>query len=215
MTWITPSTWVTHPRSDEQYEETSPRLFLPKRVVKARRKVAEHLLDPTGWRAHGLGIAQKYIDENTRVHVWDPSLTGFAEEETTHNHRFGFASLILYGQVQHTEVVIDDAFGDWQQAAFTTTPEGVSTLTIGHVGIKSEHPCKFNVGDTYVFPAGAYHRAAATSLAVTLLYMGPKVGPSYALFPPGSTPRHAHDQIPEGSLEKILEQAAELGRRWE
>jgi hypothetical protein len=213
MSWMTPSTWVTRPRSDEKYEEVSPRYFLPVRLLKARREVAEHLLDPEGWRSHGLGIAQKYIGESTRLHIWDPSLTEFSEEETIHNHRFSFCSEILYGDLQHTEVVIDN-FGDWQKAVFTHDKEEVSTLVTGLVGIKSEHTCELSAGDSYVFPTSAYHRAAATSLAVTLLHMGPKSGPCQALFPPGSTPRYARGEDTSESLAKILVQAAALGRSW-
>lgn len=195
--WATPTTWVSN--SDQ--------------VNYWRNLLKTHLETPKGWRAHGLGIVQKVIAENTRVHVWDPTLFGFNEDETTHNHRFSFHSTLIYGAVRHTEVQLIPR-GDWQRASFTSTPTGVEVKVVDYVGIQREYPCRIEVGQSYTFAMGSYHRAAVDSLTITILNMGPKEGPSYAIFPPGSVPRHAHNQVPDGQVDKVLDRAASVAQSW-
>ena len=195
--WATPSTWCI---DDPQHKEW-------------RERVAPHFSDPEGWRSHGLGMAQKYLEPGLRLHVWDPSLSDFTEEESTHCHRFAMASHILLGDLQHTEVQIDSP-GNWSLASFTTHPDGVEVKVESQVSVTSEYPSVLPEGSIYFFPAQTYHRAATRGLVITLVHLGPKTGPSFALFPPGTIPRHAHGEVPQGALGNVLEAAREATSSW-
>lgn len=188
--------------------------FVDPEFQALRRHVTPHIFEDEGWRSHGLGMAQKYIGDDLRLHVWDPTLTGFEEDELTHCHRCAMVSHVLHGVLHHTEVLLGPD-GEWAKASFTTHPDRVDVKVEDRVSIEAEHPCLLSEGMFYTFPAQTYHRATTKGLVVTLVELGPKTGPSFALFPPGSTPRHAHGQVPEGAVGEVLKAVRTAVHEWE
>ena len=164
-----------------------------------RKLILPYLMDPMGWRFHGIGMLQKYItinespDGDARVHVWHPSLFHFEDEESNHDHRFDLRSHILHGRILHIESTVEeDETGThvmWDHGNQDIGGQDHPQMLPGLWRIR-ERPMEISAGSVYTFPQGYFHRTKVDELTITLIFRGPRRGRSRALFPVGVTARH-------------------------
>ncbi len=71
--------------------------------VNKKEAIMEPLWERTGRKVslHGLGFLQVELTDHLRIHVWHPDLPRRRcfEHSSIHNHRFGFESTVLVGEI--------------------------------------------------------------------------------------------------------------------
>lgn len=145
------------------------------------RKLVLALLPHLSWRWHGIGTLQGYVHESAegrelRVHIWNRGLMlpGILVSGNAHNHRFTLRSMILHGELAHTE---------WQ----TRAGQGFALYDFVHARLHNddnrsdmrrlpgEVACekvgvRFKRNTIYTFDRGFFHDSRPVSdLVVTLV----------------------------------------------
>lgn len=200
-------------------------------LAELRRAVA--LLIPTlDWRCNGLGVLQAYIFEGpveeTRVHVWHPSIEkdGIVDSGKLHDHRFTLRSTVLCGDLVHTEFQLSPhAEGNWQ--AFPVvharkamkaekTFDGTVTADPQRYFARTQD-YRLSAGDTYLFKKRHFHGTYVDGLVVTLVSkLDQEDVSARILAPAGSTPVHAFaDPLPRDRWAHLLVDAVSALRATE
>lgn len=160
----------------------------PIKLAEMKALVRDVLLNPgSPWRSHGLGMIQFELSESLRIHIWDPRLCQFSEEETGHRHRFDMKSSVLWGSVNHIEVTPVPG-SEYRKVCFhgsnktgVSEEEGLWDLL--------KHPMHISAGQSYHMPFEAYHQFSVPEMAITLVTRSQLRGDSEAFFPVDSVPR--------------------------
>lgn len=141
---------------------------------------------PSNVNVHGNGFIQIDLggSPETRIHIWDQKLKYMCQKVNTdhHNHRFGFVSLILHGQIEQHELmfsrVADEDFLSDAPRWTRWEADGNRTATGNRMLV--ERPGDFVLmnrtalpqieGNFYIMPPVDYHHTELLSeRAVTLL----------------------------------------------
>jgi len=193
---VTPNTWVEWDEDPEHW-----------------RGIAQWALKTDeGWRMHGIGVAQKYVDEDVRVHVWHPDLSLIGIEGGIHDHRWELTSHVVYGSlIQEEWLHTPDENGFWVKwlhgnqgdRSITCTEELFSLRPVTAI----IHP-----GQVYNFPRGCYHRSTIDmEMAITVVERSDRSGQSSAMIPAGVVPQNGLDVTPgEPVLQRVLARARHL-----
>lgn len=182
--------------------------------LKPFRKIALQALSSTeDWRAHGIGVLQKYVDEY-RVHVWHSDLLSIGLEGGIHNHRYDLTSTLLYGELLQEEWLPEenkDGFWElWEHSNSTDSDRNprklnkTYRLTCESVRLKA--------GVEYSFPAFAFHRSVPVDeICISVIERSNFSGKSQALIPKGQTPVNGLDKpATKQDIEKVLSRAWKL-----
>lgn len=137
------------------------------------------------WRHHGIGVLQAYFhegDNETRVHIWDPSLVLSGLNESSglvHDHRFSFRSFVLLGAIYNEEFEFkEDVNGQWVKYGVTHARKAMEETGTFHksLGLLDERRylagrCGqwFCVGEEYAMQAREFHLSKVSELTVTLV----------------------------------------------
>lgn len=149
------------------------------------------------WRHHGIGLLQAYLHEGedeTRIHIWHPQLVlGEFNDENglVHDHRFGFKSVILlgnlYNEIFESLVIWNTSYGpeDWhaldhwvmyecEHARSAKEKTGAYNMPLGRhneweyrVTRKGEW---INAGQTYEMHPRVFHNTTSKELTVSLIH---------------------------------------------
>lgn len=165
-----------------------------------------------GWRVHGLGMAQKYVDEDTRVHVWHADLGLIGIEGGIHNHRWGLVSHVVYGSLFQEEwLPTPDPNGFWVRWEHGNEGNRQTHNTNERYSLQPM-TARIDAGQVYTFPKGPYHRSVLEGeLTVTVLRRTDRSGQSSAMIPVGVTPRNGLDVTPgEEVFARVMARARHL-----
>lgn len=145
------------------------------------RQLVRAVLSHLSWRWHGIGVLQGYVHESEtgrelRVHIWSRKLMlpGILASGNAHNHRFGMRSMVLHGDLAHTEWQLTDGQGfalyDFVHARLHTDDNRSDMQRLpGEVAV-CQVPVRIASGNVYTFERGAYHDSyPMTDLVVTLV----------------------------------------------
>jgi hypothetical protein len=163
--------------------------------LKQKRSLAKKIIfdDKSVWRSHGLGMIQYPIDENYRIHIWDTRLSQFSIEETCHRHTFDMTSDVLWGEVNHIEVIPRNATSFSGVQKFKKVIfEGAENTTVKEQDGLYELSCfdmRIVEGKSYSMPQEAYHQFSIPTLTITIIERRNFRGNSEAFFPVGINPR--------------------------
>lgn len=118
----------------------------------------------------GLGFIQLKISFHNRLHFWDPSLASLVNPEELHDHRYGFKSFVLAGEVEHDVYSFKESKeGTHEMCEVFCQPEKSSPPKVIATGnIQSEGCYTMTAGSHCRFPVGRFHKGSA-QLAVTYL----------------------------------------------
>lgn len=118
----------------------------------------------------GLGFIQVKLEKEFRIHFYTEKLPPIIDKEDVHNHRYGFTSTILYGELC--------------QETFQTTGENTHTISSencqeGYESQEKDTPCGleklstkwFKKGDSYSIEHATFHRVQANN-TITILKRG-------------------------------------------
>lgn len=148
-------------------------------IHQLRALVYTQLLADNDWRHHGVGMIQTYVnqpaDMETRIHIWDPSLTypDLKGNGDVHDHRFDFIATVLLGKLYHQLFrVITRELGPHKMA--TVAP---CRTVIGDPEFCNIEPCVLHLtgeytvgcGEQYEFAKRSFHSAMCDELTITLM----------------------------------------------
>lgn len=133
-------------------------------------------------RVHGNGFIQMDIaGTHLRLHVWDDSIPCQAISTPIHDHRFGFESFILMGELINIEYKVAPvpegaplAPGTYYHLYTPVTRQGEDTVLVKMKpdveylagAISTQHHL---AGDTYTFEAREFHETLFQGLTATLM----------------------------------------------
>lgn len=172
------------------------------------------------WRAvEGVGFIRGDIynsnvpgagGEQLSVHLWHPDLHEPTMEDSgmVHDHRFDFRSLVMVGAVHDTAVVslapVDDDQDAYQIHEVTLVPpvrnDEAGVRWARQTYVVTEQPQRYRLvtshhtyrlGSTFAYPAGKFHRATVSALAVTLCWKSGQFGGGRLLARAGRKPQLA------------------------
>ncbi len=188
------------------------------------RRMTARLIPFLDWRCNGLGVLQGYVAEGkaeeTRIHIWHPSLEkpGIEASGKLHDHRFTLRSTVLYGSIDHDEYVLtpkDD--GAYQAFPVVHAREAMRENKTFDGSVTAEPqryeakiiPFTFHPGDVYAFRKRSFHGTRVRGLVVTLVSKFEQDStPARILAPAGSEPVHAFANPPSRNRWlKYLDQA--------
>jgi len=137
----------------------------------------EFFRDPSAWRHHGLGMLQREISGNYRVHVWHPGLRWLNGPRAVHDHRFDLRSILLMGEIfdERWDVVVppdhesSQANVDIWQIVHAKAQTGNDAHKIGPAMAQRNSVQSYLRGDQYVVPRRHFHTTKADDLAVTVV----------------------------------------------
>ena len=192
------------------------------------RALARAQIDRLKWRHHGIGVLQGYVAENVepevRLHIWAKRLLkpGMDVSGDIHDHRFDMVSHVLYGFVEHEEIIErEDPQGDHETLALTharaaaeTLYHGPTTTLAGRYRV-SRLRHVIDQGFSYTFKAQVFHRSPlgeVDDLAVTCVEKHRQVdAPARLLYPVAREPVMAFGHSP--NADEIRDIVAEAKRR--
>lgn len=191
------------------------------------RRMAARLIPHLEWRCNGLGVLQAYVTEGeteeTRIHIWHPSLEkpGIEASGKLHDHRFTLKSTVLHGAIDHDEYILSPKeSGAYQAFPVVHAREAMrSSKTFdGQVLALPQRyeakivPFTFHPGDVYTFRKRAFHGTRVRGLVVTLVTkLEQDTTSARILAPAGSKPVHAFaDPLPRERWESHLRDAVSV-----
>lgn len=142
------------------------------------------------WRHHGLGMLQGEIDEQTRIHLWDPSLRTIPDEgfRDVHDHRFDLESTVIIGKVMDVRYMVAPTFIDegqtdaWEikhakvqvaedmRVVDTGAPgSSPNTRWIARVKVAELYWAMYGAGEAYTIPRRTFHTTKVFGFAMTLV----------------------------------------------
>lgn len=191
---------------DEGKEEATAHYYLAVEAIKSE----------DGWRSHGIGLAQKYVEGPTgpkhyRVHVWAPEAVKIGLESGIHNHRYGLRSAVIHGTlVQEEWTPTPDPAGMWERWIHGNDLNPVKT---GERYSLAPRTRDIRAGQAYTFPREGYHRSVPrTSVVVTVMEREGVEGESSAMAFTGFAP--VNGRTVEVPVQDMLARARkELGIR--
>lgn len=117
----------------------------------------------------GLGFIQLKLDEKNRMHFWHPDLPPDdpAFNEEFHDHRYGFESRVLVGEITNELVNVQPSFQTTDYILNEVCCAGGGMEELAYVSISD--PVTFTVaaGQSYALTADVFHRVRVSS-CVTL-----------------------------------------------
>jgi hypothetical protein len=143
----------------------------------------------------GLGFIQIKLDEYQRIHCYHPDLPGFTDPEEIHNHRYGFTSKVIRGEL-HQDVYIRVPGMEYVVCDETCQPPSNHSIT--SCLCDKQYPCdkckaiidpptveltgvslvfrgEVKEGSSYFISHDAFHRVQAVGRTVTQLHRTPKM----------------------------------------
>lgn len=188
------------------------------------RRLVRRLIPHLDWRCNGLGVLQAYVSEGdveeTRVHIWHPSLEkeGIRDSGQLHDHRFNLVSTVLCGRMVHIEYDLlarpDGPFRAYPVVHAREAMRSSKTFD-GQVSAEAERhhattrQMVFGAGSRYTFPKGRFHGTNVDGLVVTLVSKYEQVDrPARILAPHDKQPVHAFaDPLPRKRWKHLLDLA--------
>ncbi len=117
----------------------------------------------------GLGFIQLKLDEKNRMHFWHPDLLpdDAAFNEEFHDHRYGFQSRVLVGEITNELVNISHENGPFDYILNEVCCSGGGMTEIHHASISDPVTFTVSAGQSYSLAADVFHRVRV-SRCVTL-----------------------------------------------
>lgn len=117
----------------------------------------------------GLGFIQVKLSRNVRVHFYTHEAIVVSPEEI-HNHRYGFTSQVLSGNLTHILYdVVEDRHGQYVKRQVSCDPTYKGDKSYTRVGIASEESCVLTQYDKYTITHDQFHRVEAVPGTITLV----------------------------------------------
>ena len=118
----------------------------------------------------GLGFVQLKLSPEQRMHFWHPELASNMPEEELHDHRYGFTSKVVRGELtNHLFNFRPNHEGDYMCTTVSCDP---SVQAPNHPSPRGniEPVGSFTIpeGGSYSLPKGAFHKTVATRAATLL-----------------------------------------------
>ena len=178
--------WMRKRYDDSRFPLELTRVYDPprKKAEEARKLAVRALESDEGWRSHGLGLVQKYVD-GLRVHVWSKGDVKIGLNGGIHNHRYSLNSIVVLGVITQEE---------WEA---TENPQGMwsefwhdnATWEVEFTGKRYDLTPRTQdiyAGQMYSFPRHCFHRTLPRSeIAITVVDREGVEGKSCALAPVG------------------------------
>lgn len=137
------------------------------------------------WRHHGIGVLQAYFhegDQETRIHIWHPSLIlpGFNETNgLIHDHRFSFDSYVLLGAIYNEKFgFYPNSEGEWVMHGVTHARKAMEETGSFHKALGVINDTCYSAvrmgswhqtGAKYSMEARDFHMSMVQELTVTLV----------------------------------------------
>ena len=165
----------------------------------------------------GLGFIQLKLNEIERLHFYSPRIPAITED--VHNHRYGFISRILKGQLVNHLYRVDQYPQSFEDSAqkpildYTVNNESCNPeiktprLSIPATALL-ENITTYIEGQSYVMTPTMFHRVETNGPTITHLIRGHKVSEmAQVVLPKYATPVCPFSQkIPENELWEIIEE---------
>lgn len=118
----------------------------------------------------GLGFVQVKLSPTERIHYYHPNLSASIPEESAHNHRYGFVSNILKGQLIQT--MFRESNGDeFQKTQETCMVNEETTLEeIALTGLVKTSEYCLSAGSKYFIDDEQIHKVRAEGKTVTHIH---------------------------------------------
>ena len=162
-------------------------------------------LKASGCEPHwfGLGFVQLKLNEHERIHFWHPGHGQITPEEELHDHRYGFTSLVLGGEILHEIwewTACQD--GDHEMVEVSCKPgtdAAPAPLGRGRVAAAGRHVLQ--AGMEYSFSPEGFHKGGTRIGAITFLTRGPVVKDTARVIRPVGQPSVCPFSAPKSSDE--------------
>jgi hypothetical protein len=116
----------------------------------------------------GLGFIQLKITDRFRLHFYSDKLPPIVDEDEVHNHRYGFKSTILLGEL--SQEVFNLTSGETHTVEQDNCQEGFKMEKPPQpCGIQFIHSSTYATGSSYVLTHEVFHRVKTSKNCITLL----------------------------------------------
>lgn len=149
------------------------------------------------YQVHGNGILRIRLQDDLYLHIYDPRIPRQKIRTDIHDHRFGFVSKILQGEL--TQMKYIDTLGPrggvrYRQAEVDGQIENGLKLTGKLVELLEIERKTFKAGDEYSLHPGEIHQVYALGFTITLLKKTEYAGFEPRIFvPDGQVPDNDFD----------------------
>jgi hypothetical protein len=187
--------WLKRRYADDAPPLPKTRVFEGEdKEVELRLDIAKAAVKLPGWRAHGIGLIQRYMpgpkgDKQYRVHVWTKDAMRIGLESGIHDHRYDLESYVVAGVLTQEEWA-EQAVSSGLWRMWTHTNEGdKQPIATNHYYDLTPRTLDIQCGQRYTFPRDGFHRSLPGSdLVVTVMERSNIEGKSHALCPRGVEP---------------------------
>lgn len=122
------------------------------------------------WRVHGNGFVQVDLAPKTRLHVWHPYLPRQKVPTPIHDHRFGFTSEVLVGELLNVEYRVKIGYEFNVHEPQTRDREDTVLVPTGDtVSLEIMLLDLVRMGGSYEMQPGAFHETFVHSRTATVM----------------------------------------------